>query len=410
MKENSAIRILALDDEPLMLKLLSRMLANLGFTSVATCDNGYAALEKIGHADGAPDLILLDLNMPEMDGVEFVRHLVERQYAGSLILVSGENERMLQSTVKLVHAHKIPVLGHLHKPATPEGLNTLLVKWSPPLPNKLRAAKKTYSADEVRTAIANGELINYYQPKVAVATGQVVGVEVLVRWRHLVDGLVFPDQFISVAEAHGLIDDLTRAVLGSALAQASIWQAIGLSLRVAVNVSMDNLASLDFADYVTKQTADAGVPPQQIVLEVTESQLMRDLRAPLEILTRLHLKRFRLSIDDFGTGHSSLAQLRDIPFDELKIDQSFVHGAWNNGTTRAMFDASLGLAKQLDMEIVAEGVEDRDDWEFLRSTGCDIAQGYFIAKPMPAADLQGWIKNWEERVRKELPAGTNEPT
>jgi EAL domain-containing protein (putative c-di-GMP-specific phosphodiesterase class I) len=139
-----------------------------------------------------------------------------------------------------------------------------------------------------------------------------------------------------------------------------------------------------------------------VVLEVTESQLMRDRRAPLEILTRLRLKRFRLSIDDFGTGHSSLAQLRDIPFDELKIDQSFVHGAWNNATVRAMFDASLGLAKQLDMEIVAEGVEDRDDWDFLRKTECDIAQGYFIARPMPAADLPEWIKSWEIRAHEEF--------
>jgi len=404
MAEKSAIRILALDDEPLMLKLLSHILANLGFLSVTTCDNGWAALEWVDSPDQYPDLILLDLNMPEMDGVEFVRHLVERHYSGSLILVSGEDERMLETAVKLVQAHKITVLGHLHKPVTPEGLAALLEKWTPPSQGKPQTAKKIYSADEVRAAIANGELINYYQPKVEVATGRVVGVETLVRWLHYRDGTVFPDQFISVAEAHGLIDDLTRVVLAGALTQARLWQEMGLALRVAINVSMDNLASLDFADYVAGQAAAAGVPPSQVVLEVTESQLMRDTRAPLEILTRLRLKRFRLSIDDFGTGNSSLAQLRDIPFDELKIDQSFVHGAWNNGTMRAMFDASLGLAKQLNMETVAEGVEDRDDWDFLRKTKCDIAQGYFIAKPMPAADLPGWITGWQTRMREEFPA------
>jgi len=145
------------------------------------------------------------------------------------------------------------------------------------------------------------------------------------------------------------------------------------------------------------------VPPQRVMLEVTESQLMRDLRAPLEILTRLRLKRFLLSIDDFGTGHSSLAQLRDIPFDELKIDQSFVHGAWANDTLRALFDSSLGLAKQLGMDTVAEGVEDRADWDFLRKTECHLAQGYFIAKPMPAADLPDWIASWKIRMREEFP-------
>jgi len=402
MVEKSTVRILMLDDEPFMLKLLGHMLVNLGFTQLTSCDSGCAALEWFDSQNNPPDLILLDLNMPEMDGVEFVRHLVERLYSGSLILISGEDERMLQTTVKLVRAHRISVLGHLHKPVKPETLSALLEKWTPPLLGSPRAAKKVYGADEVRAAIDNGELVNYYQPKVAVATGEVVGVETLVRWCHPQDGMVFPDQFISVAEAHSLIDNLTRVVLTGALAQAKIWQEAALALRVAVNVSMDNLASLDFPDFVAGLAAKAGVPPQEVVLEVTESRLMRDLRAPLEVLTRLRLKRFRLSIDDFGTGNSSLAQLRDIPFDELKIDQSFVHRAWTDETLRAMYDASLGLARQLGMEVVAEGVEDRDDWDLLRRTGCDLAQGYFIARPMPAADLPGWIKVWEARVREEF--------
>ena len=404
MTEKSAIRILALDDESFMLKLLSHMLANLGFAQVTTCDSGRAALEWVDSPGNYPDLILLDLNMPEMDGVEFVRKLVEHHYAGSLILISGEDERMLQAAEKLVQAHKIPVLGHMHKPVTPEGLAALLGKWSPPSQSKPRTAKKIYSADEVRAAIANGELVNYYQPKVVVATGRVMGVETLVRWFHPRDGMVFPDQFIGVAEAHGLIDDLTRVVLTGALDQARLWQEAGMVLQVAVNVSMDNLASLDFADFVAGQAAAAGVPPQQVVLEVTESKLMQDSRAPLEILTRLRLKRFRLSIDDFGTGHSSLAQLRDIPFDELKIDQSFAHGAWDNDTARAMFNVSLGLARQLNMEVVAEGIEDQEDWDFLRKTECDTAQGYFIAKPMHAAGLPDWINSWQGRVQEEFPA------
>ena len=388
------IKILILDDDPFVLKLLSRMLGNLGYTSVVTRDNGRVALELVDSPDDAPNLILLDLNMPEMDGLEFVRHLVERHYTGSLILVSGEDERMQQAAEKLARAHKITVLGHLHKPATPEGLAELIGKWTPPQQDKPRAEKKVYGADELRAAIANGDLVNYYQPKVWTATGRVMGVETLVRWRHPADGMVFPDQFIGVAEAHGLIDDLTRVVLTGALAQARVWQDAGLTLIVAVNLSMDNLVSPDYTDWIVGLAAKAGVLPQTMELEVTESRLMEDLRIPLEILTRLRLKRFRLSIDDFGTGNSSLAQLRDLPFDELKIDQSFVHGAWENEKLRAMFDSSLGLAKQLGMESVAEGVENRDDWDFVRDRGCDIAQGYFISKPMPAADLPGWIESW----------------
>jgi len=406
MVSNSAIKILVLDDEPFMLKLLGQMLASLGYTSVTICESGRTALKLVDSQDSRPNLILLDINMPDMDGIEFVRHLVEHHYSGALILVSGENERVLQSVGKLVRAHKITELGHLSKPVTPERLVTLIEKWTPPSQGAIRAAKKVYGANELRAAIANGELINYYQPKVAVATGEVIGMETLARWRHPKDGMIFPDQFIGIAEQYGLIDELTRVVLTGALAQARIWQDAGLTLRVAVNLSMDNLVSLNFLDYLAELTAKAGVAPQEMVLEVTESRLMHDQRVPLEILTRLHLKRFRLSIDDFGTGTASLTQLRDIPFDELKIDQSFVHGAWANDTQRAMFDASLGLAKQLGMEVVAEGVEDQADWDFLRQRGCDLAQGYFIAKAMPAEDIPAWLVDWETRRPEGNPTKT----
>jgi EAL domain-containing protein (putative c-di-GMP-specific phosphodiesterase class I) len=395
MIQNS-VKILVLDDEPFMLKLLVRMLENLGLTKVSTCDNGHIALEMISSQNDSPELILLDINMPKMDGIEFVRRLVEWRYSGSIILVSGEDERTRQAAEKLARAHKITVLGHLQKPVSPEGLGELIGKWEPAKQAAPRVAGKTYSADEVREAIANGELVNYYQPKVATVTGHVKGVETLVRWRHPRDGLVFPDQFIAVAEANGLIDDLTRVVLTDALAQARLWQDAGLLLHVAINLSMDSLVSLDFLDLIVGIVSQAGVPPQIVELEVTETRLMEDLRIPLELLSRLRLKRFRLSIDDFGIGNSTLAQLRDLPFDELKIDQSFVHGACSNAKLRAMFDSCFGLAKQLGMSVVAEGVEDQADWDFVCKAGCDIAQGYFIARPMPAADIPAWIQSWQK--------------
>ncbi|MEO8837359.1 MAG: EAL domain-containing response regulator [Herbaspirillum sp.] len=394
----STLSILVLDDEPFMLKLLVHMLVGLGFTSVTTCDSGSEALQIVSTSINPPKLILLDLQMPEMDGIEFVRKLVEHKYSGTLILVSGEQERVLQMAEKLIRAHRITVLGHLKKPVSVAQLSMLMEKsiYTPAVPQPTR---HVYSEKELRIAIEAGELVNYYQPKVAVTTGAVVGVETLVRWRHPVDGMVFPDQFIGVAEEHGLIDDLTRVVLKGALSQSKVWQQAGLRLRVAVNVSMDNLASVAFADFVAETVHAAGVSPQDIVLEVTESRLMLDQRAPLEVMTRLRLKRFSLSIDDFGTGNSSLTLLRDICFDELKIDQSFVHGAWHDTTARAMYDSSLSLGKQLGMQVVAEGVEDRDDWDMVRRTKCDLAQGFFIARPMPAADLPSWIESWNQRVQ-----------
>ncbi|HQS58327.1 MAG: hypothetical protein B7Y56_05180 [Gallionellales bacterium 35-53-114] len=398
MNQNS-INILALDDDPFMLKLLVRILKNIGHNKVSTCDSGQAALELINNMDLRPDLILLDINMPRMDGLEFVRHLVEWCYSGSIILISGEDERTRQAAEKLARAHKITVLGHLHKPVKPEALAELIKKWEPAKNCIPRAELKIYSADEVRAAITNGELINHYQPKVATDTGQVKGVETLVRWNHPHDGMVFPDQFIGVAEAHGLIGDLTLMVLTDALSQVKLWQDEGLTLHVAVNLSMDSLVSLDFADLIAGVLEKSGVAPQILELEVTETRLMDDLRIPLEALSRLRLKRIRLSIDDFGIGNSTLAQLRDLPFDELKIDQSFVHGACKNKKLEAMFNSCLSLAKQLKMSVVAEGVEDQADFDFVCKTGCDIAQGYFIAKPMPGADIPAWIRSWKNFYR-----------
>ena len=392
----SRIRILVLDDESFMYKLLAHMLASLGFKSITTCDNGLAALECVDAPNSAPNLILLDLNMPEMDGIEFVRKLVERHYTGSLILISGEDERVLQMAEKLVQAHQMTVLGHLKKPVSRAALAEVVNKWQPAqcLPP---VSEKIYSVDELRNAMINDELINYYQPKVEVTTAKLIGVEALVRWRHPVDGLVLPDQFIGIAEQHGLIDELTRTVLIRAMAQAKQWQQVGLSLRVAINVSMQNLCSVTFADFVATQVVAAGLTPQDIILEVTESYLLIDQRVVLETLTRLRLKRFRLSIDDFGTGYSSLTQLNDIPFDELKIDRSFVHSAQHDETAMAMYNASLSLGKQLGMDVVAEGVEDSHDWDLITRTGCDLAQGYFIAMPMPAASLISWLNSWDLR-------------
>lgn len=396
--EKSEIPILVLDDEHFMHRVLTQMLFELGFKSVRAFDDGLSALDSLASPEGHPKLILLDLNMPHMDGIEFVRRLAGHGYRGSLVLVSGEAVRVLQMTEKLIEAHHIPVIGHLRKPVSPGALGALLVKWQPM--KAIPSPAKAYDAEAVRAALVNGQLVNYYQPIVSVASAALVGVETLVRWRHPSDGLVMPEQFISVAEAHGLIDKLTRTTLSSALAQAAAWRHGGLPLSVAVNLSMDNLASVDFTDFIVNEASTSGIAPRDVVLELTESQLLPDQRAPLEILARLRIKRFRLAIDDFGTGHSSLTQLRDIAFDELKIDRSFVHGAWRDHTTRAMYDASLGLGRQLDMEVVAEGVEDRDDWEMVRRTGCDLAQGYFIGPPMPAEDLGAWISAWNLRARE----------
>jgi EAL domain-containing protein (putative c-di-GMP-specific phosphodiesterase class I) len=214
--------------------------------------------------------------------------------------------------------------------------------------------------------------------------------------------VITPAAFITLAEECGLIDELTHGVVAAALADCATWQRNDQDLDVAINVSMSSLLSLGLPDLFAEQAATARIDASKIIIEVTESRWKQDLRAPLEVLTRLRLKGFRLSIDDFGTGHSSLIQLRDFPFNELKLDRAFVHHAGRNPTLQAIYEASVGLGCKLGMDVVAEGVEDREDWDFVSATKCPVAQGYFIGRPMPADALPAWMHDWRDRWLLEL--------
>ncbi len=391
------MRILLIDDDPFTLKLIGLQLNMLGHEVVAHTD-AREALPRLESGEVAFDVVLCDLQMPEMDGVEFVRHLANIAYAGGLVLVSGEDARILDTSGRLAREHGLEILGALRKPVTPEALEQVLASRGPRRQNAPGAKPASLSAEAVERAIAEERLVCHYQPKVSLATGEVVGVETLVRLRQDDGGLIYPDRFIGVAEEHGLINRLTRAVFASALRQARIWRDADIDLHVAVNVSMDDLDDLAFPDYIAHEARRAGVPLTSLVLEVTESRLTKDPRLPLDILARLRLKHIGLSIDDFGTGYSTLTQLRDLPFNELNVDRGFVHCACCDKSLCAIFEASLGMARQLGMRAVSEGVEDAADWLFLRASGCDVAQGYFIARPMPAEELAGWIDRWQARL------------
>jgi EAL domain-containing protein (putative c-di-GMP-specific phosphodiesterase class I) len=390
---------LLIDDDPFALKLLTRQLARAGMHEVQSCSGARQALARLAAPAADIDLVFCDLQMPDMDGVEFVRHLAGLGYGGHLVLFSAEDGRVLQAVHRLASAHGLSVLATLGKPVMPELLDEVLadhLKCGPPRP--ARPGGSSPDVRDLRLAIAGAELLNHYQPKVRLATGALDGVEALVRWQHPELGLVYPDQFIGLAEEHGLMEALTDCVLRDALRVAKFCEHEGLALRMAVNVSMENLRAVDFPERVAALAAEAQVAPARLILEVTESRLMQDIRAPLEIISRLRLKRIGLSIDDFGTGHSSLAQLRDFPFEELKLDRSFVHGAAGDPALAAIVTATLGMAAQLGMKSVAEGVEDRRDWDFVRAAGCHVAQGYFIARPMPGDQLPSWHGSWKRRL------------
>lgn len=401
--------VLLVDDDAFQLKILTALLSDLGYTNIASYTSSVHALEsfreKCNQGDDSENAIcFLDLSMPEMDGIEFVRHLVDIGYVGSLVLISGEDERILASANKLATAHGLRVLGDVAKPATRDIIVSMIDKWSEPVHRKKRPPRKVYEAQEILAAITRNQMETYFQPKIAMKDGSVASLETLVRWNHPTDGLVFPDQFIQTAEESGLIADLTDAILTMALRQAEIWRGQGLRMGIAVNVSMDNLTDLNFPRLIQERMTRFNTPPGSLILEVTESRLTKDPNAALEILTRLRLKQVELSIDDFGTGHSSLAQLRDLPFSELKLDRSFVHGASQKPAQRAIVESNLTLARDLGIKSVAEGVEDKIDWDFLKERDCDMVQGYLIARPMPAGEFIDWNKAWKLLVKELIPS------
>jgi diguanylate cyclase len=246
---------------------------------------------------------------------------------------------------------------------------------------------------DLRRAIAANQLELHYQPKVSLLTGGVVGCEALVRWFHPQKGVIPPGDFIPHAECTGLIRVLTGWVLGSAFRQLKIWQKAGLELDVSINVSPVDLADPDFADCVVALLAQTGADATRVVLEVTESGAMKDLPSTLRIMEELRILGIRFSIDDFGTGYSSLAHLRRLPVDEIKIDRSFIQELEKQTADDVILRSTINLGHALNLKVVAEGVEIAASWEALGHFGCDLVQGYFVSKPLPAADFAAWVNS-----------------
>ncbi|HWZ74190.1 MAG TPA: EAL domain-containing response regulator [Casimicrobiaceae bacterium] len=398
MQINPAIRrILVLDDDAFILKTVSHALGRLGYPQVVTTSSAVQALTLLSDDGNAIDFVLCDLNMPEMDGIEFLRELADRGFAGGVALISGEDSRTLKTAEDLARARRLTVVGVIEKPVRAEALEALLAQWRTEAQEEFSLDPPPVTPEELRRAIEAGEFVAFFQPQIELATGWVAAVEALARWKSPGKGMLLPDAFISVAEQHGLIGPLTERIMADALGNMAAWRSRGLQLRMALNVSVENLKELDFPDRVLAGILAAGVSPASVILEITESRFMANPVAAMDTLVRLRLKKIRLSIDDFGTGYASLAQLRDIPFDELKVDRTFVRGAAQDEAARTILEASIALGQKLGMSVVAEGVNNQEDWDRVARLGCHLAQGNFMAQPMPGADIPAWVDAWNAR-------------
>jgi EAL domain-containing protein (putative c-di-GMP-specific phosphodiesterase class I)/CheY-like chemotaxis protein len=388
------LRFLVADDHDFQRRSLVRTLKGLGAITVYEAADGLAALNILQDPTRPVEIVISDLDMPGMDGMEFVRRLGQSGTRTSVILGSALERNLLASVAIMSDAYGINLLGVCEKPLTPAKLLPLISRHQPAQADSARLSNPVFTIEEIVQGMQNNEFEPFYQPKIDLATGLIKGAEALARWRKPDGRIIAPGAFVTILEEHGKIDDLTWIMLAKSAAACSGWRSTGMDVSVSVNISIKSLNDVNIADKVTALVRAQKLEPRHMVLEVTESAATTDIGHTLENLARLRMKGFGLSIDDYGTGYSSMQQLTRIAFTELKVDQSFVMKAVKHTSARVILESSLQLAKKLDITSVAEGVETRADLDLLCHLNCDIAQGYFIAFPMDEGAYREFARDW----------------
>jgi EAL domain-containing protein (putative c-di-GMP-specific phosphodiesterase class I)/CheY-like chemotaxis protein len=392
------IRFLVVEDQGFQRWITGNLLEGMGAKHVYTAGDGQAALEILADADPPIDVIISDLDMPGMDGMEFIRHVGEGWNPVSLIVASALDRALVSSVEAMARAYGVNLLGAIEKPATAKKLQALLALHAPSR-QAPRSNSEEVSPAEIAEGLRRGEFEPFFQPKVDLAGAQFKGAEANARWRHPAKGIIAPVAFISSLETSGLIDKLTVTILKSAAHNCQLWRSSGVEATVSVNLSLTMLSDTSLADRMTSVVEAEGLEAKHVIFEVTESAAAANLGKALENVSRLRMKGFGLSIDDYGTGYSSMERLARVPFTELKIDKSFVQNAPTQPSSRAMLESCLEVAQKLDIVAVAEGIESQPQWDLLRALGCPLGQGYFIAKPMDAGAFLDWL-----RVRRQITA------
>jgi EAL domain-containing protein (putative c-di-GMP-specific phosphodiesterase class I)/DNA-binding NarL/FixJ family response regulator len=386
------LRFLVVEDHGFQRWIVANMLEGLGAQYVFSAGDGAAALELLAGREPPIDVVVTDLDMPGMDGMEFIRHIGQARYPISLIVASGLERGLIRTVETMAGAYGVNIIGAIQKPITAAKLEALvrLHEKAPDVESRVEAS--AFTVEDIAKSLKRGEFEPFFQPKVELKTRIVKGAEALARWRHPLLGIIRPQAFVPAMEAAGLVDDLTDVIIKAAAANCALWRRSGLEARVAVNVSPSSLRDVNFGDRAIALIAEQGLEPQDVIFEITESAAQIGLGPSLENISRLRMKGFGLSIDDYGTGHSSLERLSQVPFTELKIDQSFVKNAATQASSRAALESSLEMAQKLGIVAVAEGVENRHEWDLVRTLGCELAQGYLIAQPMDGEEFMSWVR------------------
>jgi EAL domain-containing protein (putative c-di-GMP-specific phosphodiesterase class I) len=398
------LQILVIEDHIFQRKMVVHMLRSLGVRNVWQANNGKQALEMLDTGQlGSLNIIFCDLEMPEMDGMEFLRHLSKRQPGMSVVIMSSMEGALITSVEKMALSYGLTLLGAVEKPSSLEQIGDFLKRHQRVKRRRVKITDMSvsFTLEEVLHALHEKQIEPYLQPKVGMKSGRIVGAEVLARWVHPAYGVIAPYAFIPLLEQSGNMDEFTFHMLKKTVLLSRQLHERDHAISVSVNLSLSSLSDTKLADKITQIVRDAGVDPRHIILEITESAAMTNVAGALENLARLRMRGFGLSIDDYGTGFSSMQQLTRVPFTELKIDKSFVSDSTNNHALNVIVESSIELAHRLNVKSVAEGVEKQEEWDMLKEMNCDIAQGYFIAKPMNSASFFEFCDQYPRR-RNEL--------
>ena len=402
-KQPVSFRVLIVDDEPIQCLILARCVEMLGWKAetAGSVDEAVARLSV-----QAFHIVVIDLCLGEQDGMHLLRHLRRHHTDPSVIFVSGMDDRIRAAAFRIASDLGLRVAGTLAKPIDPYSLHALLLANPTHARIDVRSNSGSPTAEELTQALADNEIHTEYQPKTNLLSGEIVGVEALARWDSPVRGLIAPEQFIPVAERSDLINKLTYRVLRDAIAACRGWRALQPDCSVAVNVSPHLLADPRLLTEIDSLLMENRVPPEALIVEVTESTLISNLPAATEVLTRLSIKGVRVSMDGFGTGCSSFQSLLRMPFTELKIDKSFVGACQTDPEAWKIVRATLSLARELGMRVVAEGIETAAINDLLRDAGCEMGQGWHSGRPMRVEGIVARLNQRSDAFRyKDFAAG-----
>jgi EAL domain-containing protein (putative c-di-GMP-specific phosphodiesterase class I)/DNA-binding NarL/FixJ family response regulator len=380
--------LLLIDDSTDMGDMIAGIAAPLGYACEhATTFAGFTAVLAQN-----TDIIVVDLMMPDVDGIEVLRYLGAQQCRAGIILHSGAHLRVLSVAEELARSLGLRVLGRLPKPLARGALEAILSHELSVVSSEGigKPTARTTTREDLRRALTEKQLVTHYQPQIDIKSGAPVGVEVLVRWQHPLHGLLFPDAFITQCESWNLIDSLTWAVVDVAFADAKAFAARGWNPTFSINVSALSLHDVKLPDLLIARARAAAITPSRIIIEITESGMIRRESAVLDTLARLRLHGFSLSIDDFGTGFSMMHQLKRVPADEIKIDKEFVQVMAHDQDARIIVSKTIEIGHDMGMKVVAEGVETQEQLQILTELDCDLVQGYLFARPMPMGDTLAW--------------------